>query len=186
MGFLQLSATVSIYLNRQPPSGGSVPCLSGHANAHRCRSLARVRRHKASRIQVRSLGILPLSATASIYLYRQPRSGQSRVYQGTQLRTDGVHCRESVGTRPVGLKLVPVTGTVFSVITMDQFLYASRFPRPSRLVVTFQATSAELVVRFLTQSGFDSCFRSGERENVEQVKSNLWLTRCESAKLASR
>ncbi|CAM9815346.1 unnamed protein product, partial [Ascophyllum nodosum] len=28
-----------------------------------------------------------------IYLYRQPPSGQSRVYQVTQLRTDGVHCR---------------------------------------------------------------------------------------------
>ena len=34
-------------------------------------------------------------------------SGQSRVYWVTQLRTDGVHCRESAGTGPVNLKVVP-------------------------------------------------------------------------------
>ena len=34
-------------------------------------------------------------------------SGQSRVYQVTQLRTDGVHCRESAGKKPVNLKAVP-------------------------------------------------------------------------------
>ena len=34
-------------------------------------------------------------------------SGQSRVYRVTQLRTDGVHCRESAGTGPVNLKVVP-------------------------------------------------------------------------------
>ena len=30
-------------------------------------------------------------------------TAQSRVYQATQLRTDGVYCRESVGTGPVAL-----------------------------------------------------------------------------------
>ena len=34
-------------------------------------------------------------------------SGQSQVYRVTQLRTDGVHCRESAGTGPVNLKVVP-------------------------------------------------------------------------------
>jgi len=34
-------------------------------------------------------------------------SGQSRVYQVTQLRTDGVLCREPTGTGPVNLKVVP-------------------------------------------------------------------------------
>ena len=37
-------------------------------------------------------------------------SGQSRVYRVTQVRTDGVHCRESAGTRPVVLKVVLATG----------------------------------------------------------------------------
>ena len=32
--------------------------------------------------------------------------GQSRVYRVTQLRTDGVHCRESAGTGLVNLKVV--------------------------------------------------------------------------------
>ena len=37
------------------------------------------------------------------------------------LRTDGVHCRESAGTGPVVLKVVPVTsGVAFAGITMDR------------------------------------------------------------------
>ena len=41
-----------------------------------------------------------------IYLNHHTPSGQSRVYRVTQLRTDGVHCRESAGTGPVNLKVV--------------------------------------------------------------------------------
>ena len=54
-------------------------------------------------------------------------SGQYRVYRVTQLRTNGVHCRESAGTGPVALKVVPVTGAAFSGFTMDQFMCASLF-----------------------------------------------------------
>ena len=43
-----------------------------------------------------------------IYLNRHTPSGQSRVYRVTQLRTDGVHCRESAGTGPLNLKLLVV------------------------------------------------------------------------------
>ena len=42
-----------------------------------------------------------------LYLYRHTPSGQSRVYRVTQSRADGVHCRESAGTGPVVLKVVP-------------------------------------------------------------------------------
>ena len=42
-----------------------------------------------------------------IYLNHHTPLGQSRVYRVTQLRTDGVHCREFVGTGPVNLKVVP-------------------------------------------------------------------------------
>ena len=42
-----------------------------------------------------------------IFIYnRHTPSGQSRVYRVTQLRTDGVHCRESVDTGSVNLKVV--------------------------------------------------------------------------------
>ena len=58
-------------------------------------------------------------------IYRQPPSGQSQVYRARQLRTNGVHCRESAGTGRVALKVVPVTGAAFSDITMDQLMYAS-------------------------------------------------------------
>ena len=55
---------------------------------------------------------------APIYSYRHPLSGQSRVYQITQLRTDGVHNRKCAGTEPVILKVVPVTGAALSGITI--------------------------------------------------------------------
>ena len=42
-----------------------------------------------------------------IYLNHHTPSGQSRVYRITQLRTDGVHCQESVDTGPVSLEVVP-------------------------------------------------------------------------------
>ena len=41
------------------------------------------------------------------YFNRHTPSGQSRVYRVTQSRTDDVHCRESAGTGPVNLKVVP-------------------------------------------------------------------------------
>ena len=72
----------------------------------------------------------PFSATASIYLYRQPPSGQSRIHQVVQLRTDGVHGRESAGIGPIVLKVVRVSGDTFSDITIDRFLCLS-FPTPT-------------------------------------------------------
>ena len=38
---------------------------------------------------------------------RRPLIVERLVYRVTQLRTDGVHCRESTGTEPVNLKIVP-------------------------------------------------------------------------------
>ncbi|CAM9231416.1 unnamed protein product, partial [Ascophyllum nodosum] len=65
-----------------------------------------------------------------IYLNRHTPSGQSRTYRVTQLRTDSVHCRESAGTGPVVLKVVPVTGAAILQVTMDQSMCASLFPHP--------------------------------------------------------
>ena len=62
------------------------------------------------------------------YLYRQPPSGQPRVDQAAQLRTDGVDCQTSAGKGPVVLKVVPVTGATFAGITMDQLMFSSLFP----------------------------------------------------------
>ena len=47
-------------------------------------------------------------------LNRNTPSGQSGVYWFTQLRTDGVHCRESAGTGPVNLKVVPITSAALA------------------------------------------------------------------------
>ena len=60
-----------------------------------------------------------------LFIYnRHTPSGQSRVYRVTQLRTDGVHCRESAGTGPVILKVVP-NECCLGKVTMEQLIFAS-------------------------------------------------------------
>ena len=59
-----------------------------------------------------------------IYLNRHTPSVQSRVYRVTQLRTDGVHCRDSTGTGPVVLKVVP-NGCCLGRSPWDQLICAS-------------------------------------------------------------
>ena len=49
-----------------------------------------------------------------IYLYHHTPSDPYRVYRVTQLRTDGVYCREAADTGPVNLKVVPVTGVALA------------------------------------------------------------------------
>ena len=51
---------------------------------------------------------IPPEFRGGVHLWnRHTPSGQSRVYRVTQLRTNGVHCRESASTGPVNLKVVP-------------------------------------------------------------------------------
>ena len=51
---------------------------------------------------------IPPEFRGGVHLWnRHTPPGQSRVYRVTQLRTDGVHCRESASTGPVNLKVVP-------------------------------------------------------------------------------
>ena len=53
-------------------------------------------------------GISPDFRAASIYLFKPLYAiGSVPIYRVTQLRTDGVHCRESAGTGLVNLKVVP-------------------------------------------------------------------------------
>ena len=76
-------------------------------------------------------GFLPISAAASIYLNRHTPSGQSRLYRVAQLRTDGVHCRESAGTGPTVLKVVPVTGAAFAGRNGSNNVRLLYFPTPT-------------------------------------------------------
>ena len=71
-----------------------------------------------------SHGITPVSRNG-VHIFP---SGQSRYHQVTQLRTDDVHCGESAGTGPVVLKVVPVTGAIFSGFIMDQLICTSLCP----------------------------------------------------------
>ena len=60
---------------------------------------------------------IPPDFYAGVHIFiknRHTPSGQSRVYRVTQMLTDGVHCRESTGTGPVVLKVVPATGAAFA------------------------------------------------------------------------
>ena len=64
-----------------------------------------------------------------IYLNRHTPSGQSRVYRVMRLRTVGVHCRESAGTGPVNLKVVPNGCCLGRSPWTNQ--YAPLFPTPT-------------------------------------------------------
>ena len=70
-------------------------------------------------------GCLPSSAAASIIIFENRASGQSRVHRVTQLRTDGVHYRESAGTGPVNLKVVP------NECCLRRAQYLPLFPTPT-------------------------------------------------------
>ena len=76
---------------------------------------------------------IPLAFRDGVHIYRQPPSGQSKVYRVTEARTDEFHCRESVGPGPVVLRVVPVTGDAFSGVTVDQFLSTPLFPHSTNL-----------------------------------------------------
>ena len=105
-----------------------------------------------------------------IYFSPHTPSGESRVYRATQLRTDGVHCRESAGTGPVNPKVVP-NGCCHSRSPWPN-LYAPLFPTPSigisGHVESTEGTKFSLLVYgaevartspahyFRTQSGFSS------------------------------
>ena len=56
---------------------------------------------------------------------RHTSSGQSRVYRVTQLRTDGVHFRESAGTEPVYIPRGSSERVLPWQVTMYQLIYAS-------------------------------------------------------------
>ena len=70
-------------------------------------------------------------------LYRQPPSGESRVYRVTQLRTDGVRCQEPTGTGPVYSPQGSCSsnGCCLFRFHHGQFFYASLFPH-SLLICT--------------------------------------------------
>ena len=113
----------------------------------RAREFGLARRARQSRpASARSFPILRLNHQSSIinlvltyagvppafrdgaHLYHQTPSDQSRVYRVTQLGTDGVYCRESAGTGPVVLKIVPVTCAAFSGFTINRFFIRLSFP----------------------------------------------------------
>ena len=66
---------------------------------------------------------IPPAFRDGVQLYRQLPSGQSRVYQVTQLRTDGVRHREPAGTGQVAIKVVPARGASFLGITMHRLIF---------------------------------------------------------------
>ena len=58
-----------------------------------------------------------------VYLNRHTPSGQSRVHRVTQLRTNGIYCRESARTGPINVK-GSSKRVLLSQVTMDQLTYA--------------------------------------------------------------
>ena len=69
-----------------------------------------------------------------IFLNRQTPSGQSRVHRVTNLRTDGVHCRESAGTGPESFKLFQLR-VLYLHDHGPIIMRLSFFPTPTLLLV---------------------------------------------------
>ena len=71
---------------------------------------------------------IPPEFRGGVHLFildRHTPSGQSRVYRVTQLRIDGVHCRESAGTGPVNKPQGSSKRMLPWQATMDQLICAS-------------------------------------------------------------
>ena len=76
--------------------------------------------------------VIPPAFPDGIHPYSQAPSGQSRVYRVTQTRTDGIHRQELAGTGPAVLKVVQVTGAVYSGNPTDGPIFVRlSFPMPS-------------------------------------------------------
>ena len=87
-----------------------------------------------SRNLVLTHGIPPdFSGGVHIFISSTAIGSVPSLYQVTQMRADGVHCREPVGTGSVVPEVVPVTGDALSGITMHQSLRASLFS-PSQIL----------------------------------------------------
>ena len=85
-------------------------------------------------------------------LNRHTPSGPSRVDQVTQLRTDGVHCRESVGTGPVVLEVVLVTGAAFVGLSLLPVApVAQRYLVPRNPLIRWDVSSIPVNEIFLTK-----------------------------------
>ena len=84
-----LSLSAPENLNSRDGFGCPVPCQPAHLHTQaECGAYLR----DSSRVPRRR---------PFIYLNRHTPSGQPQVYRVTQVRTDGVHCREAAGTGPV-------------------------------------------------------------------------------------
>ena len=75
---------------KPPYAIGSVPSLSGHANAYRWRSLPRVRRHRASKPQGSSERVLPWQITMDQLIFAS-LSHTHYWYEVGMLKVPAVH-----------------------------------------------------------------------------------------------
>ena len=74
---------------------------------------------------------IPPDSRGRVHLFIPPTAiGPIPSLSVMQLRTNGIHCRESADTRQVVFEVVPVTVAVFSGITMKQLMRASLFSHP--------------------------------------------------------
>ena len=97
------SKTRSAKASRSPLEGFAKASRRRHGRLH----LETIRQKMTSPPKTTILFIC-LGVPDYIYLNRHTPSSQSQVCRViTQLRTDGVHCRESAGTGPVNLEVVP-------------------------------------------------------------------------------
>ena len=91
------------------------PCPRSHLRVWSCETVSAVASRVSLLVSILKVNLVltaffPSFAAASIYLLSRPPYAIGSVpssYRVTLLRTGGVHCRESVGTGSVHLKVVP-------------------------------------------------------------------------------
>ena len=83
---------------KPPYATGSVPSLSGHANAYRWRSLPRVRRYRASKSQGSSERVLPWQVTMDQLIFAS-LSHTHYWYEVGMLKVPAMHIVDSVQER---------------------------------------------------------------------------------------
>ena len=95
---LVVSSTGKINISLSPFAPWNLVSLDGFGSSVP-RQPVHLRTEAESGAYLRDSSLVP-RRRPFIYLNHHTPSGQSRVYRVTQLRTDGVHCRESAGTGP--------------------------------------------------------------------------------------
>ena len=104
-----------VHMMKPPYAIGSVPSLSGHAIAYRWRSLPRVRRHRASKLQGSSERVLPWQITMDQLIFAS-LSHTHYWYEVGMLKVPAVVNSVEFSLIKVAVRYIPVQYIAYTVL----------------------------------------------------------------------